>query len=329
LNVKIISGLLILCYGLSDCFAVSENELQSRALEIKLAIESKLVVSKFQGEGHAKIVYATLAGDRSLAPIVISVGLGESFLHYEELLFDFQVQFPRHAVFILDLRGQGLSDRLAHDKSVFHVEEFEHYVKDLEMFFDSVVRESYPLPAKVIGHSTGGLIAYELLMRRPQLAERIVFVTPLFGFHLGGVPQWIPILAARMLAFVGFRERGIPFRESNLSSFETNGLTHSQTRFHRILAVRDRLPFAGIGGPSIGFFLAASDRLKEMTYEFPVPALILGAEEDRYVSNRLAHLVCTKAKSCRYAQIPKAFHVLLQERDEFREQALNLIAEFL
>ncbi len=314
--------------------AVPESELSAKQTEIAQFMAEKFIVSTFQGFGNKRLSWGVIPGDKSLPPIVISVGLGESYKHYEEFLYDLWSDGTnKQAVFIFDLRSQGFSDRTSEDLTIMHVDSFDDYANDLETFFDTIVRPDYPEPARVMGHSTGGLIALLVLAKRADLAEKVIFVAPLFGFNYGSVPAWVVDSYASVLSAVGFHAKPIPFRGEFVPPvFERNKLTSSLGRFNRILAVQDLLPKPVPYGPSVGFVTgtqAAFSKAILLAPKFSKPAVLLTADEDAYVSTESAVELCKLMQSCTHDPFIKTRHVMLHERDEVRDQVMATIKNFL
>ncbi|ASO20516.1 pimeloyl-ACP methyl ester carboxylesterase [Actinoalloteichus hoggarensis] len=72
---------------------------------------------------------------------------------------------PDHRVIALDLRGHGHSGR---DGDVTP----DAYTADVTEFLDDLARSSGPMP--VLGHSMGGVIAFRVAARRPDLVSALV-----------------------------------------------------------------------------------------------------------------------------------------------------------
>ena len=62
-------------------------------------------------------------------------GVKQSYLLYEETLFDFARQ--GFNLYMMDHRGQGLSERLTPDSHVGHVNDFYNYTLDLNIFIEN------------------------------------------------------------------------------------------------------------------------------------------------------------------------------------------------
>ena len=217
--------------------------------------------------------------------------------------------------------------------TIMHVDSFDDYANDLEIFFDTIVRPDYPEPARVMGHSTGGLIALLVLAKRPNLAEKVIFVAPLFGFNYGSVPSWVIEAYANVLDLVGFHAKPIPFRgSSGLLTFKNNKLTSSEARFNRILAVQELLPKPVPTGPSVGFVTgtqSAFGKAKQLAPKFSIPAELLTADEDVYVNTDNAVALCKLMPNCIHKPFTTTRHVMLHERDEIRDQVMATVKDFL
>jgi len=66
--------------------------------------------SEFQSSDGVKIAFCQVLQADAKQAVVISNGRVESYLKYQELIFDLYQQ--GYSVFALDHRGQGLSDRI-------------------------------------------------------------------------------------------------------------------------------------------------------------------------------------------------------------------------
>ncbi len=329
--------LIIFCHltiPIDVAYGVPEDELEKRQAEIAEFVNENLVHSTFRGSGDKQLAWAHLPGDKNLPPIVISEGLGESIPYYSEFFYDLVHQLEnKQSVYIFDLRGQGLSEHLSDHPGVIHVDHFENYVSDLEKFVEKIVQPNHELPARILAHSTGALVALKLLSRRPELAEKILFVTPLFGIDYGSMPSWTMNWLAVILDSIGFRKRFIPFRQNKVfPSFSGNRLTTSEARYVHIQRTLEGQARPASVGPSVGFVRQVQIALNDidaLTSKFSVPAMVLTADEDAFVSTAHAQHSCKSMKTCTSYAFSKSKHVVLHERDEIREKVLSLIRDFL
>ena len=92
----------------------------------------------------------------SLGTIVISPGRTESSLNWSELSVAFKN--AGYAVAIIDHISQGQSERIVHDKDIGHIDHFESYSDDFNLFLSSVKNKTKG-PYYLIGNSMGAPIA--------------------------------------------------------------------------------------------------------------------------------------------------------------------------
>lgn len=110
--------------------------------------------------------------------VAILHGYSEHSGNYAQLVHDFIE--ARLAVVMIDLRGHGLSEGPRG-----HLERPETYAEDLEAFLNSLVPQLLPhRPLYLWGHSLGGLIGLQLLLRGklPSRPAAAIFTSPLLGF---------------------------------------------------------------------------------------------------------------------------------------------------
>jgi alpha-beta hydrolase superfamily lysophospholipase len=108
---------------------------------------------------------------------------------------------------LVDLRGHGQSDGRR-----WHVDSFNDYLADLDVFHEKLKADHPARPRFVIAHSQGALIAALWGMGREREVAGFVLSSPFFGFAIrppllkvlgarlvGGIVPWLPI--ATGLAF--------------------------------------------------------------------------------------------------------------------------------
>src|SRR5262249_10945813 len=80
---------------------------------------------------------------------------------------------------LLDVRGHGQSGGKRG-----HVDRFEEYLSDLELFLARVKEQAKDAPVYLLGHSHGGLIAARYLLDKPEAVRGIVLSSPFFRLKL-------------------------------------------------------------------------------------------------------------------------------------------------
>ena len=231
------------------------------------------------------------------------------------------------AVFSLDWRGQGLSDRMLPDSQKGHVDDFEDYLRDLEQLMTIVERRSAPPPFVLLGHSMGGHLALRFLARHQEQFACGVLSSPMIDIQ---VPKFLPRRLLRWLVGAALR-RGRsgsyvfgagPFGARD-RRFEGNPLTSDRTRFQRNVDMIARDPRLALGGVTFGWLSAALHSIDDMAAthfarNLVVPLLIATAAEDQIVSRRAQEVFCRQAPDCRQLLIEGARHELLVETDPRR-----------
>ncbi len=98
-----------------------------------------------------------------------------------------------YTVHLVDCRGHGQSGGKR-----AHVNAFDEYLSDLELFLARVKEEARDLPVFLLGHSHGGLIAARYLLDKPDAVRGVVLSSPYFRLKLQ-VPA-LKIMAGKLMA---------------------------------------------------------------------------------------------------------------------------------
>lgn len=239
-------------------------------------------------------------------------------------------------VLTFDWRGQGGSSRLVANKKLGFVDNFKHYVTDLETVFSSIALPDCRAPYFILGHSTGSLVA---LMAAPALGpqiQRMVLGSPMIG--LGSLPisqKFIKyITGALHVAGLGriFVSGGPTPQATRI--FEKNKLTSNKKRFEIIQKFSEKFPNLTIGGPSASWVFSAIRAMDDASDpdfapQITVPTLLVCAGNDQIVDNRLTEYFGQKLRSGKTLTIDGAKHEILQEKDIYREQFLAAFNAFV
>jgi alpha-beta hydrolase superfamily lysophospholipase len=100
-----------------------------------------------------------------------------------------------YTVHLLDCRGHGQSGGKR-----AHVDRFDEYLSDLEIFLARVKEQAAGAPMFLLGHSHGALIAARYLLDRPDAVRGVVFSSPYFRRKLYVSP--LKILAGKLVGNV-------------------------------------------------------------------------------------------------------------------------------
>ncbi|MBB1268365.1 alpha/beta fold hydrolase [Shewanella sp. SR44-3] len=281
------------------------------------------------------LAYGFIKHEDNRRAIVISNGRVESYLKYQELIYDcYQQGF---SVYAIDHRGQGLSSRLTSNPHQGHVEKFSDYVDDLDLFINRVVQPELHNELFIIAHSMGAAIATHYIHQHPGIFTAAVFSAPMYGIML-------PLPTAIIKRLANKLNKTTPIIDSNLVtanyvisgkdyqaiSFKLNQLTHSSVRYQQYRDLYQQQSQCQLGSPTNQWLSEAIDAAKasiSMARESQIPILILQASKDKIVCNRAQNQAISGL--CQRIVIKGAYHEVFIEIDKLRDQALTSMFSFI
>ncbi|WP_100642713.1 alpha/beta fold hydrolase [Alteromonas facilis] len=313
---------------------IHEHELTERhASDIEVFWQTQVTLGKFSGQHGANIHYALVQPENPKAHIVFSNGRIETLLKYKA--FALECYQNNIALYMLDHRGQGLSDRMIKDPQRGYVEKFDDYVQDLATFVEQIVMPlSGPKPVLAC-HSMGSAIGYLTALQHPNLFSRVLFCSPMFG-----VKPAIPKALLAVLLKVGITTNRWFGRKPWYAigqgpyidiPFKLNILTHSDTRYRIFRAEYKKAPQLQLGGVTFHWLEQATkamDKIEASAPEFPLNCKVLMSGADKVVDNKRIARVVNRMPTCSVLKIEGARHELLFERDDLRDQALTALFEY-
>ncbi len=236
----------------------------------------------------------------------------------------------------MDQRGQGLSDRMLENREKGHVEKFQQYVDDQQVFINTVVLSKQTSgQLLLLTHSMGGAVGSLLLAQQPTLFKAAVLSSPMHmpntevlfseadGCYLASALGWMC-----SDCFAGFVD--VPYNET---PFAKNVLTQSEVRYKAFRDQYRALPKLQLGGPTwqwVNESCDIADELPELAKNIQTPFLILQGTADTVVSNSAQDEFCESAgQSCAgVIKVKDAMHELFIEKDVYRQQALTALLGF-
>ncbi|MEW6993524.1 alpha/beta fold hydrolase [Colwelliaceae bacterium MEBiC 14330] len=296
------------------------------------------VFSSFSGISGAKIHYAAILQDNSAAPcLVIVPGRSESYLKYQELSFDLYSQ--GYHIFIIDHRGQGLSERLLNNGHKGYVASFQDYVDDLAQFIENIVQPHCTAKPYILAHSMGGAIATRYLQQHSTTIKAAVISSPMLGFNAGIIPHFFVkgLIDGQIKLNRLFNQEPWYFLgQSNYSAidFSRNKLSHSKNRyqiFSELYQKNQTIQLGGVTGHWLAESLLAQQKIFQNLAKLETPILLLQAGSDSIVCQQAQDDFCQqlhnlKPMSCPNGQpftISNAYHELFFEIDAYRTPALE------
>ncbi|UCE88745.1 MAG: alpha/beta fold hydrolase [Pseudomonadota bacterium] len=281
----------------------------------------------------ATLAYQRIDSRCSDTALVIVPGWTESYLKYDEVIYD--LRHHRWCIYVLDHRGQGLSTRAIANTQVGYIDEFAQYVRDLELFDRRVVRSKPHRRVFFLAHSMGGLVTTLYAANETPRINGLALSAPLFEVNGGWAPEWLAWSISWLLDSLGFGTSYVPghsdWRESRWL-FENNRVTHSRVRFARAISLWRADPELIVSGASNRWLqttIEASRQVTAAASRVTVPVLLLQADDDDFVKLPRQKTFCAAARNCRRHLFLDAKHELLMERDRIRNEALARIVQFV
>jgi lysophospholipase len=234
------------------------------------------------------------------------------------------------AVFALDWRGQGLSDRMLPDRGKGHIDDFGTYMADLKLFLDKIVAPVAPRPMIAVSHSMGG----HILMR--HLAERGsepfsagVMVAPMTALKREALLRTVLMLMPEMPAVEQRYLYGSgPFTLIG-REFATNRVTHDERRYRFTDSWFKTDSRLSLGGPTVGW---ARQAVRSMTAalapgyleRIDLPLLLISAGQDRLVDAASHGPVAGRLVRGEVVTLVGARHEVMMETDTLRAEFWKL-----
>lgn len=318
----------------SVTFAVPENELETVYYKNILPQFTENAKSLFfKGKDDKQIHYYYLPVTSPQGVLVISPGQSEPALKYIELAYD--LKNLNYDIYIIDHRGQGLSERLLEDPIKSHVENFSDYAADFTTFVKEIVKpQSYPRSV-VLAHSMGGAVASLALSKNPHLFSKVILSAPMIMIETKPYPPPVALLFSQFLDGIRKSTQYAPGQKpfDPNYAFEDSTVTTSLIRFKINKELLLSHPELQIGGTTVRWVktsLWTTRGFRGQKNVFQVPTLILQAGADTWVKPEGQHDICSASPQfCRIQVISNSKHEIFMEKDIYRDLALKFIRDFL
>ena len=261
--------------------------------------------------------------------LLILPGMSEPASKYWELYDD--IKDLGHDILIWDHLGQGQSDYISStlDPQKIYVDDYDRYVSSLESFIKSI-RKDYD-SIDVIAHSMGGHILMLILYTNNNLVDKIVLSAPMVRMKLS-IPSFIiRIVLSLFYSPEDWAPSQGPYRYRGLSESRVSQSQQRIDDYHQLLTDKPQLQR---GGVTAGWILSSLDSTKRMSQlqdwgKIENSVLILQAENDHFVVNQPAKIICLQMKSCKAETFKESKHEIFMEKEAIRKKALNRTRAFL
>lgn len=285
----------------------------------------------------AKIRYGSLqpAGEPK-GTIVLASGFREPIEKYFEVIRDMTDR--GFAVWMLDWRGQGGSDRYFKDNpQKMYVENYSEHIATLHQFATDVVKKS-PGPLILSAHSMGAHIGLRYLKEHEGVFDSGIFTSPMCDILTPGYPRSAAVMLAKVAQAGNFLKKYVPtgrdWDDKKDADFAANALTSDPARFGVLSEVYKKNPELKMGGPTYGWVLRTFDSIDVLRKEdylkaIKTPVLIGIAGNEQVVDREATDRACGLLPNCTRVDIPEAKHEIWMERDALRGPWLAKVGAFL
>lgn len=272
--------------------------------------------------------------------IVLVNGHREYMEKYYEFIDDFLNR--DFAVYTLDNRGQGLSDRELSDRTKSYATNFDLFSSDLNEIMSNLVlkdSKSDDVPIYLLGHSMGGHICLRYLHDFPGIVSKTLVMAPMIEFNLGGkIAKTVLKGIIRAASFFGLG-KNFAMGQGNLFSKEAclirqKLLTHDDDRYAVEADIIKSNPELYVGGATFGWLDTAFDSIKKIKSpgylkEISTPVMVVLAGADFVVNSQASHNVLSGYDNIELVVIEGARHEIYRESDIYRDQLWQKIDDFL
>ena len=315
----------------------TEEQLESRYDNEIRAFWQQGLFSSFAGIDGIKIRYAQFSRVTNQQCLVIVPGRSEGYLKYQELAYDLsQLGFD---IYIIDHRGQGLSERMLADQHKGYVSQFDDYSADLNTFVNEVVSNECQKDIFLLAHSMGGAISARYLQLYPGKIKAAVLASPMIAINSGGIPTWLAsaiINTGDGLATLFGQDSWYFLGQGKFEQtpFEDNQLMQSETRYKIFTDLYKQQADLQLGGVTYRWLsqaLAANENLFADIAKLNTPVQVLQAGDDTVVDNQAQFDFCAELNqsfggSCPGGKpfvVAGARHEIFFETDALRQQGIE------
>ncbi len=277
-----------------------------------------------------KIIWIHLPPEISQPPqgtVLISPGRTESWVNWAEVAA--RLSDWGYHVALLEHRGQGRSQRFFQNQDKGHIDQFETYVKDFNLFQEEVTAKRLPKPYFLVGNSMGAAIA---LLADTKSLSKMALYAPMFKIQTGHIPYPVAKVLVKILRWMGLGDAyALGTGPFSPRPFEENDYASSRRRYEIDIERSVSHPEMIVGGPTIQWVHEAfrvPDLLRGRSSQLQQPILILQADDERFVDNQIQDEICAQIRHCVLRRISGSKHVLHLEDDENFNRMIQLTIGF-
>ena len=218
--------------------------------------------------------------------------------------------------YALDHRGHGRSEGKRG-----HISSFSDFTADLASLVEMARRENPAIPLILLGHSMGGVIAFQYVLQQSQAVDGLILssagLIPILD-----VPGWLQSLVKVLLS------RIVPGLTIS-NGLDASGLSHDQPIVNQYLD--DPLVHDKVTARWFQEFAAAGQDSLNRAGELTLPLLIIHGQNDPIVdykgSVKAMELASSSDKTLHIFE--GLLHETMNEPQELRQEVLNRVGEWI
>ena len=286
----------------------------------------------FSGFDGQSLYYEYFLAPDSRGAVVILHGLSEFTGKYHE--FAWYLLNQGYDVFLYDQRCHGRSCRLTGRQNVIHVDRFDDYQKDLDLFLRDIVRNQTRGPLYLYAHSMGGAVAIQYLAAHPGVFQKAVLSAPMIEPLTGSVPPWVARTGLQVCLLFGVGKKKF-FLSDEFDPEDPFSRSHdkSQARFQRNMDLRLANPCYQTTPLSMRWVhqsLVLRRKLlnKAFLQKLQTPILMICADRDGVVNEQAQLQFSEKCPVCQRVAIPDSTHSMLCGIRETVEAHVGLVLDY-
>lgn len=241
-------------------------------------------------------------------------------------------------VYAFDPRGQGASQRITEKDSLLHVESFDDYVHDLQMFIDH--HQELERPIVLLGISMGGHVALRYAYEHVGVADALILLSPMVDINTGSYPYPLARTIASVANGLGAGESFVlgydTFNfKTCLEKYDSTKYGDPKKHLQDCKTFYER-PHLAVGGPSFSWLKSAFDscdklRADDVPEKLSLPIMMITVENDHLVDTQAQLDLCRKLPHCKdyFYKGPDAHHNLLKDRDDVVDRVFTDIKTYI
>lgn len=286
----------------------------------------------FKNNDNLSLYFHKITNNKNKRALVILPGRTEPLEKYQEVVYD--LKDIEHDIFLLDLRGQGNSQREVDDPHKGYVENYKNYGKDIDLFIKEIVKPSRYEEVNFLGHSMGAAVGLLHATENPNLFSKMVLSAPMVEINTNDKPQSLVYSLFRTMRLLGMGKNYVPGGDrGNVNfSFEKNRVTSSLARFNMARDLERKNPFYVMGSSTVSWVIEAIEmgnkvfRNKEKLNG--IKLLMFQGGKDLLSYAKRQRQIC-KANDCELVYFEESKHEMFQEVNEIRDIVINKSYSFL